>query len=742
MGIISGRKARPEAIGNLAAMSTDCRKVCVLGAGTMGSGIAAHLTNIGFDVTLLDATAESARGAFERALAVRPPHFYLSGAADLIRLGSVESDLHLVSEADWVCEAIVEKLEAKRAMYQAIEPLLRPDAWVSTNTSGLQINLLKEGMGDAFRRKFLGTHFFNPPRHLKLLELIPTDETDPVVVAEMTKFLEHRVARRVVLAKDTPGFIANRFGMWSMFMAVHAAEKLGLTIEEVDAITGPFLGRPRSGSFRLNDLVGLDIMADIAANLVERCPHDPATKVLGLPRSHQVLLERGWTGNKAGQGYYRKEGKELVSFDLTTLAYRERQEPDLPALTELGKRPLAERIKEGLQSRDQVGEFLRTYLVPTLRYANDVKEEISHNVRDFDRVMKWGFGWEAGPFEMIDMVGHEALGLTSRKFYEGAEVLGFGGAYFLPEPEPLFKPLTDFPVIQTWPKFVARDMGDGVIAISLTTKMGVYDPDVVRDLSTYLESGQTHRIVLTSEARSFSAGFDLKFFVEKMEAKEYGAIDDAIAAFQRLGLLLGRFSSVAAVWGHCLGGGFEMAASCSLIAASAETQIGLPEVRVGLIPGGGGTALMRTRCQNGGAKGLTEAVKTIATATVSDNADHARKLGFLRSDDVTVYHPDMLFTEAKRLALATQARGNSSWAQVEGPITGMVDRALKDLKSKGQLTDHDITLADLIKPVFGKATSYEDALNKERAGFVAASKEGLSLARARHMVESGKPLRN
>lgn len=723
-------------------MSPDSRKVCVLGAGTMGSGIAAHLANIGFDVTLLDATAESARAAFERAQAVRPPHFYLPGTADVIRLGSVESDLHWVGEADWVCEAIVEKLEAKRSIYRAVEPLLKPGAMISTNTSGLQISLLKEGMGDTFRRTFLGTHFFNPPRHLKLLELIPTDETDPAVVAGMTAFLEGKVARRVVLAKDTPGFIANRFGMWSMFLAVHAAEKLGLTIEEVDAITGPFLGRPRTGSFRLNDLVGLDIMADIAANLVERCTNDPQTRFLVLPRSLQVLLERGWTGSKAGQGYYRKEGKELVSFDLTTLAYRERQEPSLQTITEHGKKPLAERLREGLQARDQVGEFLRTYLVPTLRYASDIKEEISHNVRDFDRVMKWGFGWEAGPFEMIDMVGGEALGVSGRKFYEGAEVLGFSGAYYLPEPEPLFRPLTSYPLAQTWPKFVTRDMGDGVTAVSLTTKMGVYDPDVVRDLSTFIESGQAQRLVLTSEAKSFSAGFDLRFFVDKMEAKDYGAIDDAIAEFQRLGLLLGTIPSVAAVWGHCLGGGFEMAASCTLIAAAAETQIGLPEVRVGLMPGGGGTAIMRTRCQDLGAKGLTEAVKTVATATISENADHARKLGYLRHDDVTVYHPDMLFTEAKRLVLGASARGSSTWVNVEGPVTGMVDRALQELKAKGQLSDHDVFIAEQIKPVFGKATSYEDALNKERAGFVAVCKEGLSLARARHMVESGKPLRN
>ncbi len=708
----------------------------------MGSGIAAHLANLGFDVTLLDATEESVRAAFSRAVEVRPPHFYLPGTANLIRLGSVEQDLAWVSEADWVCEAIIEKLEAKQAVYRAIEPYLREDAMVSTNTSGLQLSLLKVGMPESFRKRFIGTHFFNPPRYLKLLELIPTDETDHAVVSHMTEFLESKAARRVVVSKDTPGFIANRFGMWSMFAAVHAAERLGLTIEEVDAITGPFLGRPRTGSFRLNDLVGLDIMADIASNLVERCPDDPATRQLAMPTSVQQLLERGWTGAKAGQGYYRKEGKELVSFDLKTLGYRQRQEPDLPALADLGKLPLGERIAKALQGRDQVGEYLRTYLVPTLKYATQIKEEISHNIRDFDRVMRWGFGWEAGPFELIDAIGTANLGLSGRRFYEGAEVLSFEGSYYLPEPEPLFRPLHSFAASQTWPGFVLRDMGDGVTAISLTTKMGTYGPDVVRDLTTFLESGQARRIVLTSEARSFSAGYDLRFIVERMEAKDYAAIDAVIAEFQRLGVLLGQLPSVAAVWGHCLGGGFEMAASCSLIAAAAETQIGLPEIKVGVIPGGGGTALMRTRNQSGGAKQIVEAVKTVATGTTSDNADHARKLGFLRPEDVTVYHPDMLFTEAKRLALTATARGSSPWMQVEGPLLGMIDRALDELRAKGQLTDHDVAVAEQMKHSFAKATSYEDALDKERAGFVAASKEGLSLARARHMLESGKALRN
>ncbi|MEZ5163149.1 MAG: 3-hydroxyacyl-CoA dehydrogenase NAD-binding domain-containing protein [Fimbriimonadaceae bacterium] len=441
-------------------MVKNCQNVCVIGAGTMGSGIAAHLANIGFNVTLLEQTREHAEKAFARAKDVRPPHFYVKSTAEKIRLGGVDQDLEWIREADWVCEAIIEKLDAKKALFEKIEPLLKEDAFISTNTSGLQIGLLSEGRSESFRRRFLGTHFFNPPRYLKLLELIPTEETDPAVVQQMTEFLEKDVARRVVLAKDTPGFIANRYGMWSMIYTVHVAEKLGLSIEQVDAITGPFLGRPKSASFRLNDIVGLDIMVDIAQNLIERCPHDPQIPHLATPKSIASLIEKGWIGSKAGQGYYKKEGNQFVSYDMVTGAYRERLEPSLPSLDALARKPLGERLREGLQLRDEVGEFLRAYLIPTLQYAVALKEEISHNVRDFDRVMQWGFGWEAGPFEMIDAIGAEHLGIEAKSFYSDGQIQDFAGATTRQHPSSSLRRL------QT--SLFSRRAQDGRLAISAT----------------------------------------------------------------------------------------------------------------------------------------------------------------------------------------------------------------------------------------------------------------------------------
>jgi len=717
-------------------MLENCRRVCVIGAGTMGSGIAAHLANLGFEVTLLDMTPASTRAAFDRAIHQRPPHFYVPGTAQTIRLGSIAENLEWVGEADWVCEAIIERLDAKRALYQQIEPLIGPDALISTNTSGLQIDLLIEGRSDSFKRRFLGTHFFNPPRYLKLLELIPTPDTDPAVVADATRFLERDVARRVVLAKDTPGFIANRFGMWSMIYAVHVAEKLGLTVEQVDMITGPFLGRPRSGSFRLNDLVGIDIMADIARNLIERCPDDPHIKHLETPASMAFLLEKGWIGNKVGQGYYRKEGREFVSLDLRTHAYRERQEPELPGLVAIERLPLAERLPAALELRDEAGEFLREYLPPALRYADYLKEEISHSVQDFDRVMQWGFGWEAGPFAMSDMVKS-----SSPAFYEGKTMRSFSGEMVPQRAEPEYRAIADYPLIDQHEGFNVRDLGDGVVSVGMTTKMGVISPALVRSLGAFLQAGTAGRIVYTSEARVFSAGFDLRFFVDAAQEGRFDEIDAAIAEFQQLGQLFRKIPSVGAVFGYCLGGGFEMAASCTRIIASAETQIGLPEAKVGLLPGGGGTPLMRLRTQEN-AKRLVEGVKTVTLGSVTTCADEARLLGYLRREDVTAYHPDRLLQDAKELVLTLSVEPLPDWHPISGPFLGMAEQGLKDLQANGDLSDYDVQIGDKIKSVFGRATSYEDALDRERHAFVDLTKEGLTVARMRHMLETGKPLRN
>ncbi|HEY0867708.1 MAG TPA: 3-hydroxyacyl-CoA dehydrogenase NAD-binding domain-containing protein [Fimbriimonas sp.] len=717
------------------------RRVCVIGAGTMGSGIAAHLANLGFEVSLLDATAPSVQEAFERARAARPPHFYLPDRANEIRLGSTESDLGWAAEADWVCEAIVENLEAKRALLEQLDAILPPETMVSTNTSGLPIRALAAGRSDSFRRRFLGTHFFNPPRYLKLLELVPTADTDPEIVEGMRSFLEDRVARRVVLAKDTPGFIANRFGMWSMFHAVHVAERLHLSVEQVDAITGAFLGRPKSGSFRLNDIVGLDVMRDIAANLLERCPDDPHISTLNQPQTLTALLARGWIGEKVGRGYYRREGRELLALDLDTVAYRDVRAVDIPSLQSLGSLPLGERIARALELRDEAGEFLRLYLIPTLQYADYLKEEISHSVLDFDRVMMWGFGWEMGPFALIDAIGSERIGRPGPPFYQGRSQRLFSGRYEEPPNQPQFAPVSSYPLVGEGETYRLRDLGDEVLAVGLTTKMGVVSPLVVEELTDLVENKGIDRFILTSEAKSFSVGFDLAYLLRHIEMGAFEDIEVALARLQTLGSLLETRTCVAAVAGHCLGGGYELALSCSRIVAQAETQIGLPESKVGLLPGGRGLTLVRLYNQSN-LKRLAEVAGHVVEGTVSQNADHARLLGYLRADDVTCYHPDALISRAKWVLQRTERGERPAWARSDAPLVGMLDRQFDQAYARGRLTEYDHIIAEHMKNVIGRATSYEDSLIRERHEFIALCRRPFTHARIKHMLETGKPLRN
>jgi 3-hydroxyacyl-CoA dehydrogenase len=717
------------------------QRVCVIGAGTMGAGIAAHLSNIGFQVSLLDLSRESATEGLARAKAAKPPHFYVPERAAAIELGGIRDGADFIAQADWVCEAIVEKLDLKRALFAEIEPMVREDAMVSTNTSGLQISLLTEGLSESFRRRFLGTHFFNPPRYLKLLELIPTDDTDPEAVRAMAEFLENRAARRVVVAKDTPGFIANRYGMWAMFHAIHAAERLHLTIEQVDAITGPFLGRPRSGSFRLNDIVGLDIMKDIAANLVDRCPNDPHIGNFNTPKSMDALIARGWIGEKVRQGYYRKEGKELLALNLQTYAYNQRIEPSLPTLDELGKLPLGDRIGAALERRDEVGEFLRGHLIPVLRYADYLKAEVSHSIEDFDRVMMWGFGWQMGPFEMIDAIGANKLGMNTGPYYQEGKQKAFDGTYVNVKSQPEYATLADFPRVGGAETYNVYDLGDGINAVALKTKMGVISPKVVKELTDYLSGEPKQPFVFTSEAKSFSVGFDLNFFSGAIERGAFEEIDQALIELQQLGELFEKFECVSAVFGHCLGGGMELALSCTRVVASAEANIGLPEARVGLIPGGRGTTLMRIYNQFS-AKRLSEVASAMVEGAISNSADHARSLGYLRQSDVTVYHPDRLLMDAKRVAMTAGVTNRPYWHTPEGPLGGMIDREIEQGRQQGLFTTYDKVIGEKVRSVFARGQSYEDALRLERAEFVDLCKRALSQARIRHMVETNKPLRN
>jgi 3-hydroxyacyl-CoA dehydrogenase len=707
----------------------------------MGSGIAAHLLNLGFSVTLLDASQQMVMDGLSRAKSAHPAPFYVPDRASDIRIGNTTEHLEWAVECDWICEAIVERAEEKKLLYARLDPLLPEWSFVTTNTSGLEIKKLAEARSEHFRRTFVGTHFFNPPRYLKLLELIPTTETDPDFLAQLRRFFETRIARRVVLAKDTPGFIANRFGMWSIFHAIHVAEKLRLRVEEVDAITGAFLGRPSSGTFRLSDIVGLDVMRDIADNLLLRCPEDLHMSALQRPESFHRLLARGWIGQKAGQGYYRKESSEFLALELQNFAYRPQREVEIPSLLALEKLPLGERLAQALKLRDEVGEYLRLYLIPTLKYADYLKSEISFSVEDFDRVMEWGFGWQMGPFRLLDAIGHEPFGIDPEPFYRDETQRSFADGFAAIPKQPEFASLTEFPVVGQGSHHVLRDLGEGVLAVSSTTKMGVVTPALVDELIALFESNKIDRFVLTSEAKSFSAGYDLNTFHSAISEQRFDLIELALSRLAYLGSLLEQRHGVAAVRGHAFGGGFELALSCPHIVADAESKIGLPESKVGLIPGGRGVALTRTYNQFT-TRRLTDVAGNLIHGTTSSNAEQARLLGYLRATDVTSHHPDRLFSTARELALRAAPVERPDWVLAEGPLGGMIDRFIEQGRQRGDLTEHDATIGQDIKQIYAKSTSFADAVLKERERFIDLCRKPFTQARIRHMLEYNKPLRN
>ncbi len=706
----------------------------------MGSGIAAHLANCGFRVTLFDMTRDAARAGLDRAKSLKPPHFATPESAARVEIAGVDQDLEILRSADWVCEAIIEKLDAKRSLYERIEPYLPETAMVSTNTSGLEIALLKDGRSETFRRRFFGTHFFNPPRHLKLLELIPTDETDTGELRRATELLEARMGRRVVPAKDTPGFIANRFGMWAMLHAVHVAEKLRLSVETVDLLTGPFLGRPRTASFRLNDLVGIDIMADIAANLRDRCATDDFTPSLSLPKSVEHLLANGHLGQKAGRGYFMKEANSISTLDLETLLYRDSVEADLPSIKPLQKLPLGERLAKTLELGDDAGEFMRRYLIPTLKYAHAIREEISHNVQDFDRVMMWGFGWEMGPFAMIDAIGPEKVGIEGGHFYRQNEMRGHHGGWVNQKHEPEFRSLAEYPLKEKLETFQVRDLGDGIAAVSLMTKLGTVGPKLLEELTHWI-GAHKGPFVIANEQRSFSVGFDLTFFRDCIDAGDWGLVDEGLVALQQTAMALRSRACVAAVHGYCLGGGFELALGSAVILASPEATIGFPEAKVGLIPGGHGTALLRARSGDSAKTMVDFASRVVQGVTVS-GAYEAQRLGLLRPHDVVGLHPDRLMADAREIAKTVKPLGEQSFEMPVGPLGGMIDHMLAELLAAGKISEYDKRIGEHIKAVFVKPTNWQEALDWERKEFIELMQLGQSVARIRHMIETGKPLRN
>src|ERR1051325_11487987 len=582
-------------------MTRTIGRAVVIGSGTMGSGIAAHFANAGIPVYLLDVIEPP----LDKIKKHTPPPFFSVEAAGLVTAGQLEQHEQWIGEGDWIIEAIVENMDAKRELVARIDRLRKPDSIVSSNTSGLPISQIAANASDNFKKHFLGTHFFNPPRYMKLLEVIPTSDTAPEIVAFVRDFAEQRLGKGVVLCKDTPNFIANRLASIGGVSVTDFVLANDYTVEEADAIAGPLIGRPKTAAFRLQDLVGIDVAMAVAANLYDLIPNDETRDVLRSGRVEELrhsLLERGRLGDKTKQGFYKKDGKSIQSLDFKTGDYRERIEPDIPSLAEASKiKSLPDRVRFVLEQDDKAGKLARHILYNALGYASRRVPEISDDLVSIDRAVRWGFSHHLGPFEPWDAIGvrdtigdidaapwvREMLDAGNETFYRDGSVYDPGSKSYVAIPkDPRQISLQECRVIKENNSASLRDLGDGVLCLEFHGKMNTIDEDVRQMLIASveeLERGDWAGLVIGNDGGDFCAGANLKNL-------PCGSLADVL---QRL-----RFASkpvVAAPFGRTLGGGVEVCMSASRIVAAGETYMGLVEVGVGLIPGAGGCKEMVRR---------------------------------------------------------------------------------------------------------------------------------------------------
>jgi 3-hydroxyacyl-CoA dehydrogenase len=733
------------------------RAVAVLGAGTMGAQIAAHLANAGVPALLLDVTADAARDGLKRARALKPDPFFTPDAASLITTGAFDADLPRLSDVDWIIEAVVEQLDIKRALLERVDAVRRPGTIVSSNTSGIPIAALAEGRSDDFGRHLLGTHFFNPPRYLRLLEVIPTGDTDQAVVQRITWFADHRLGKGVVIAKDKPNFIANHIGVYGVAQVLRALESGQYSIEEIDAITGPALGRPKSATFRTMDIAGIDVLAHVAKNLN-----------LELPPLVGALVERGWVGEKAGHGFYKRDKatKEILTLDPATMTYRPKQPARLPSLEAARSiEDTGARIKTLFLGRDKVGQFLRDTLAPTLTYTAGVAPDIAYSIDDVDRAMQWGFGWELGPFEMLDAIGpHETLG----------DVFPLGRTRFRDNGVPPAGPdLLILKAAKDRQNVVRRnagaslvDLGDGVLAVEFHSKMNAIGGDTVQMLHAGVKEAAANfaALVVGNDAPNFSAGANLMLVLLEAQEGNWDEIDLMIRAFQNSTQAL-RYADVPVIVspaGLTLGGGCEIALHGDRVQAAAESYIGLVEAGVGLIPGGGGTKEMLARAVDGLPATQADLLpfvqrvfETIGFAKVSTSAADARRLGFLDESDRVTMNRERLLADAKEYALERVREGYQRPAPRAGILVGG-EGVMAALKlgvhlawRAGRISDHDAVVGRTLARVLAGGSlphqtmvSEQYLLDLEREAFLKLCGERKTLERIQHTLKTGKPLRN
>ncbi len=755
--------------------------VAVLGAGTMGSQIAAHFANASVPVLLLDVTPDAARDGLSRARALKPDPFFTRDVGRLITTGGFETDLARVGDADWIIEAVVEQIDVKRGLLERVDAVRRAGTIVSSNTSGIPIAALAEGRSDEFCRHWLGTHFFNPPRYLHLVEIIPTAATDPAIVQRVSDFADRQLGKGVVVAKDTPSFIANHIGLYSALLALQTLESGEYTIEEIDAITGPALGRPKSAMFRTMDIAGIDVFAHVARTLVERLPSPEARTTFALPPLVQSLVERGWIGDKAGQGFYKREksaagGSEILTLDPATLTYRPKRTPRLPALESARSiQDVGARTKQLFLSRDKAGTFLRQTLGPTLLYTARIAPDIAYSIDDVDRAMKWGYGWELGPFETWDAIGVrqvlDEVGTSEiPRLVNG--VLQAGRNRFRDDAVPPAAP--DFQILKSArdQKRIVRenpgasliDLGDGTLLVEFHSKMNTIGADTLQMLQAGVKEAAANfsALVVGSDAPQFSAGANLMLLLIEAQEGNWDDIDLMIRTFQSAtqALKYATVPVVVATAGLTLGGGCEIALHADRVQAAAESYIGLVETGVGLIPAAGGTKETLARATGGLKTGddllpvVQQAFETIGFAKVSTSAADARTLRYLRDVDHVTMNRERLIADAKALA-HERGRGGSPPPAPRDVLVGG-DTVLAALKlglhlgwRAGRISDHDALVGRTLAFILSGGSlphqttvSEQYLLDLEREAMLKLCGERKTLERIQYTLKTGKPLRN
>jgi 3-hydroxyacyl-CoA dehydrogenase len=807
-------------------MKRRIEKAAVLGAGTMGSRIAAHLANAGLPCILLDIVPPDqkpgspagdrnkiVRAGLEAAKKSKPAAFFTPSLVEKVSIGNFEDDLARCAEADWIIEVVAENLEIKRNLLSRVAQFRKPGAIVTTNTSGLPVHLIAESMSEEFQQHWAGTHFFNPPRYMKLVEVIPGPKTSHEVIETLSEFCDRRLGKGVVVAKDTPNFIANRIGTYSMLNAIRLMATLGMTVEEVDACTGPAVGWPKSATFRTADLVGLDVLVHVIKNIYETAPNDESHEMYKVPALIEEMARRGWLGDKTGQGFYKKvkgEGeKEILTLDINTMEYRPRQKAKFASL-EMGKaiddtrerlRTLVGPILEG-QKGDKAQQFIWGGLSDMCLYAARRVPEISDSVVDVDHALQWGFAWEMGPFEMMDAIGVKAFAAQIQK--EGRalppaieKVLASGRKGFYESEKgkttvfdvttSTAKPL-ETPagiIILKSQKEAGReidrnsgasliDLGDGVVCCEFHAKMNAIGADIVSMLHKGLKrlDADFDAMVIANQAANFSVGANVMLMLVAAQEQEWDELHMAVKQFQNvnLGLKYAPKPVVAAPQGMALGGGCEIALHAAKIQAAAEAYIGLVEVGVGLIPGGGGTKEMLIRANEHTAGGedldLFHAMKpvfeTIATAKVGTSAEDSRSLGFLRREDGVSMNRDRLVADAKEAALALVRGGYkplaASWQ--EGAQTTQIKvlgeqflagakLVIHMMQRGGYISEYDAHVGRKLANILAggpltspQLVSEQYVLDLEREAFVSLCGEKKTQERMAFTLKTGKPLRN